>query len=150
MKLLLDSTGTLLTYPRADGEPVEGLDPSLKMVEVTQDPEPTYDIATHMLEATEVIDPVSLTVTRGWKVVERPVPPAPPAPLTPQQKLENLGITLGDLTALVTMVETKPWDAAAAYLVGMRVTHSGKTWIATSDNTGNEPDDVAGDWSPVR
>ena len=41
------------------------------------------------------------------------------------------------------------WDAAAGYVVGNLVEHQGRTWKATSDNTGNEPDDVPGDWAEV-
>jgi hypothetical protein len=147
MKTLLNTiTGQLLPYPRNDDEDVVGLEPMLQILIVHQAEPPAFDAATQQLEPTEVIDKATGTVTRDWKVVA--LPPAP-APLTPQQKLEGLGITLGDLAALVAMVAIKPWDATAAYLIGMRVTHNGKTWVATSDNTGNEPDDVPGDWRAV-
>ena len=42
------------------------------------------------------------------------------------------------------------WDATAAYKVGELVTHDGKRWKATSDNTGNEPDNVPGDWEELK
>jgi hypothetical protein len=42
------------------------------------------------------------------------------------------------------------WDAATGYSVGDLVEHQGRTWKATSNNTGNEPDDVPGDWEEVR
>jgi hypothetical protein len=41
------------------------------------------------------------------------------------------------------------WDATAAYKVGELVAHDGKRWKATSDNTGNQPDSVPGDWEEV-
>ena len=43
-----------------------------------------------------------------------------------------------------------PWDAKAAYKVGDIVSHAGKRWKATSNNTGNMPDDVPGDWDEIR
>lgn len=77
MKLLYDTfTSTLHPYPRADDEPVIGLDPRYLSLAVTQHPEPEHDPATHRLEPTEAIDLEALTVTRGWQLVELP-PPAP-------------------------------------------------------------------------
>jgi hypothetical protein len=43
-----------------------------------------------------------------------------------------------------------PWDAKASYKVGDLVSHADKRWRATSNNSGNEPDDVPGDWVEVR
>lgn len=78
-RLLYDTiTATLQPYPRADDEPVIGLDPRYLVVTVTQQPQPEHDPATHRLEATEDIDLDALTVTRGWQVVE--LPPQPPQP----------------------------------------------------------------------
>jgi hypothetical protein len=42
------------------------------------------------------------------------------------------------------------WDATVGYSVGDLVEHQGRTWKATSNNTGNEPDDVPGDWEEVK
>jgi hypothetical protein len=42
-----------------------------------------------------------------------------------------------------------PWDAKAAYKVGDLVSHADKRWKATSNNTGNTPDDVVGDWEAI-
>jgi hypothetical protein len=42
------------------------------------------------------------------------------------------------------------WDATAGYSVGDLVEHQGRTWKATSNNTGNEPDDIEGDWQEVK
>lgn len=79
MKLLYDTlTSTLQPYPRADDEPVIGLDPRYLALTVHQQPQPEHNPATHRLEPTEVIDLEALTVTRGWQVVE--LPPQPPQP----------------------------------------------------------------------
>jgi len=45
--------------------------------------------------------------------------------------------------------ELADWDPTLLYHPGDPVLHNGKTWVATSNNTGNEPDDVPGDWDPV-
>jgi hypothetical protein len=55
---------------------VVGLDPIYLELVVTQEPEPTYDPATHTITATEVINATARTVTRGWQLVE--LPPLPP------------------------------------------------------------------------
>ena len=79
-RLLYDTqTSTLRPYPRADDEPVIGLDPRYLEMVVIQQPEPAYDPATEQLQPTEAIDTTAQTVTRGWDVVPLP-PPPPPAP----------------------------------------------------------------------
>jgi len=75
MKLLYDTqTQKLLAWPRIDDEPVVGLAAHLLEMSVVQEDKPTYDPATQRLEKTEVIDTDNRTVTRGWNVVEVPVP----------------------------------------------------------------------------
>jgi len=149
MKTLLNTTtGQLLPYPRLDDEPVVGLDPMFQILTVHQADPPAFDAATQQLERTETIDKATGTVTRDWKVVT--VPPAPTsAPRTPADTLASLGLTLNDLKQLVALTNPAAWDASVAYKIGQSVTHNGKTWVATSHNTGNEPDDVPGDWQAV-
>lgn len=78
-RLLYDTqTDTLQPYPRADDEPVVGLDPRYLEMDVIQQPEPQFDPETERLEPTETIDTEAQTVTRGWSVVA--LPPPPPAP----------------------------------------------------------------------
>lgn len=76
-RLLYDTlTSTLQLYPRADDEPVIGLDPRYLEMDMLQQPEPSYDPSTHQLQPTEDIDTDARTVTRGWTLVELP-PPVP-------------------------------------------------------------------------
>jgi hypothetical protein len=79
MRILYNqTTATLHPYPRADDEPVVGLDPTYLELDLIQTEQPTYDPTTHRLEPTEAIDLDSRTVTRGWELIELPTPP--PAP----------------------------------------------------------------------
>jgi hypothetical protein len=59
-------------YPRADDEPVVGLDPDYEIFDVIQLPEPFYNPSTQYLSTTESIDTTSKTVTRGWQVIDLP------------------------------------------------------------------------------
>lgn len=78
-RILYDTTtATLRPYPRDDDGPVIGLDPRYLDLALIQEPEPSYDPATHRLEPTEAIDLQAGTVSRGWQLV--PIAPAPPAP----------------------------------------------------------------------
>jgi hypothetical protein len=75
MKALYNTeTNAVLPWPRIDDEPVVGLDAHLLEMDVVQEDQPAYDPATERLEKTEVIDAEARTVTRGWSVVEVPVP----------------------------------------------------------------------------
>jgi hypothetical protein len=75
MKLLYNTqTQSLLPWPRIDDQPVVGLDAHLLEMTVVQEDKPAYDPATQRLEKTEVIDAEAQTVTRGWSVVQVPVP----------------------------------------------------------------------------
>jgi len=76
MKLLYNTqTQKTQPYPRADDEPVVGLDPIYTVLEVTQEPEPTFNAATHHLSGTETIDLVAGTLTRGWEIIANPPMP---------------------------------------------------------------------------
>jgi len=73
MKILFHTpTQTLVPYPRADDEPVVGLDPDYEIFDVIQLPEPFYNPSTQYLSTTESIDTTSKTVTRGWQVIDLP------------------------------------------------------------------------------
>ncbi len=75
MKILCHiPTQTLLPYPRADEEPVVGLDPEYEIFDLVQEPQPTFDSATQYTTPTETIDVPSKTVTRGWQIHDIPVP----------------------------------------------------------------------------
>jgi hypothetical protein len=75
MKALYDTqTQKLLPWPRIDDEPVVGLDAHLLEMDVVQENRPAYDPASQRLKKTEIIDTEARTVTRGWSVVEAPVP----------------------------------------------------------------------------
>jgi hypothetical protein len=68
------NTVTGETHPlisRTDGHPIESLDPSLLVMNIDQEPQPPYDEATQVLEATESVDVEGLTITRGWNVAAR-------------------------------------------------------------------------------
>jgi hypothetical protein len=69
MKILFHTpTQTLTSYPRADDEPVVGLDPEYDTFDLVQEPQPTFNPATHYISSTENIDVPSKTVTRGWQI----------------------------------------------------------------------------------
>jgi hypothetical protein len=73
MKILFHiPTQTLVAYPRADDEPVVGLDPDYEIFDVIQLPEPAYNPATQYLSTTESIDTTAKTVTRGWQIINLP------------------------------------------------------------------------------
>ena len=73
MKILFHTpTQTLVPYPRADDEPVVGLDPDYEIFDVIQQSEPFYNPSTQYLSTTESIDTTSKTVTRGWQVIDLP------------------------------------------------------------------------------
>jgi len=75
MKILFHTPSeTLTTYPRADDEPVVGLDPEYDIFDVVQEPDVVYNPATQYISTTETIDVPSKTVTRGWQIHDIPVP----------------------------------------------------------------------------
>jgi hypothetical protein len=105
MKALYNTqTQKLLPWPRIDDEPVVGLAAHLLEMDVVQEDRPEYDPATQRLEKTEVIDADSRTVTRGWNVVEVPVPvltaeEAVSAFFTPYQTIALQRLELALMTA---------------------------------------------------
>ena len=74
MKKLYDTiTQTFLpTYPRADNEPIAGLDPALVVYEVIEEPQPETT-ANQYLTRTEPADHEAKTLTIGWQVNDSPV-----------------------------------------------------------------------------
>jgi len=88
MKLLYDTqTQKLLPWPRIDDEPVVGLAAHFLEMNVVQEDQPAYDPASQRLEKTEVIDTDNRTVTRGWNVVDVPVPT-----FTAEEHLRSVGL----------------------------------------------------------
>lgn len=87
MTRLLYNTATSATQPynRDDDEPVVGLDPIYRVLQVVTLPQPDYDPATEAVSPTETITwdspapGVHGTLTRGWDV-QPIIPPPPPAP----------------------------------------------------------------------
>jgi len=69
------ATGSLHPYPRQDDEPVVGLDPSFRSLNLIQESPRDHDPATERLEPTETIDLEAATVIRGWRLVTLPSPP---------------------------------------------------------------------------
>jgi hypothetical protein len=120
MKLIYDTqTQALLPWPRIDEEPVVGLAPHLLEMTVVQEDQPAYNPATQRLEKTEVIDAEARTVTRGWSVVDVPVPT-----YTAEEHLRSVGLA-GDRQptllylrqSLTAAGKTSPeLDAVEAYL----------------------------------
>jgi hypothetical protein len=119
MKALYNTqTQKLLPWPRIDDEPVVGLAAHLLEMDVVQEEKPEYDPATQRLEKTEVIDSDNRTVTRGWNVVEVPVPmltaeEAVSAFFTPYQTIALQRLELALMTAGkplgVKMTAAKEW-----------------------------------------
>lgn len=89
MTRLLYNTATATTQPynREDDEPVVGLDPIYRVLQVLALPQPDYDPASETVAPTDTItwdspsDGVDGTLTRGWRVdpIEPPPPPEPAA-----------------------------------------------------------------------
>lgn len=78
MKILFHTpTQYLKSYPRADEEPVIGLDPDYDTFDLIQEAQPSYNSITQYLTATEVIDTATKTVTRGWQINAFAFPPVP-------------------------------------------------------------------------
>lgn len=74
-KLYNTLTQTFLpTYPRADDEPVVGLDPSLQIYDVIDESQPEIT-STQYLTRTETADHEAQTLTLGWRVHERQTQP---------------------------------------------------------------------------
>jgi hypothetical protein len=123
MKALYDTqTQKLLQWPRIDEEPVVGLAAHLLEMTVVQEDKPAYDPATQRLEKTEVIDVEARTVTRGWSVVDVPVPT-----YTAEEHLRSVGLA-GDrqptllylrLNLQAAGKQSPELDALEAYLAGI-------------------------------
>jgi hypothetical protein len=72
------STGKISPYPRNDEDLIIGLDPSLSIMELIEESQPSYDPDTQHLGPTTAIDETNSTVTRGWEVLTIPIGPLRP------------------------------------------------------------------------
>jgi hypothetical protein len=73
---LFDSeTSKVLDYPRADEEPVQGLDPRYQVLRVVRQERPDYDKSTHFLREIRAVDLAAGEWQWNWEVVELPPPP---------------------------------------------------------------------------
>lgn len=64
-----DVRGQIRAWPRADGMPIEGLDPDLRPLKVVIADRPAYDLDTHSLNPGWVIDLVAEEYRREWTAV---------------------------------------------------------------------------------
>ena len=79
MKVIYNpSTGKVSNYPRSDESLIVGLDPSLRIMELIETSQPSYDPNIERLNPTTVIDEINSTVTRGWEVLTIPIGPLRP------------------------------------------------------------------------
>jgi len=75
-RALLDTvTNQVLAYPRADDEPVVGLDPRYSVLTIVRAAEPEYDAETQRLTPTRTV--VGDEWRWGWEVIDLPPPPEP-------------------------------------------------------------------------
>lgn len=70
------STGQIIarnrSWPRADGQPVEGQDPDFVYLLQLSTAEPDYDSRLYTLESVEVVDAPENAIRRTWSAVPRP------------------------------------------------------------------------------
>lgn len=78
LALLDTETGLVQAYPRADDEPVVGLDARYEVLRVVRDEQPEYDPATHIIRETRTVDRDAGEWRWGWSI--EVLPPAPPRP----------------------------------------------------------------------
>jgi hypothetical protein len=69
------------SWPRGDRGAVVGLDADLVYLLQVEDAQPSYDALCYTIERAETVDTEANTVTRGWAVVDRPLPDAQVAKL---------------------------------------------------------------------
>jgi hypothetical protein len=128
-KLLYNpTTDTISRYPRADDEPVVGLDPSLVVLTEILPEQPSYDAETQYLEQTREINLEAGTLTRGWLIRDRPpVEPAPPEP-----RWVEFGDAVIDHPGVAAVVDGAPRRLAIALGVGLGQAAQGdpKTFLA--------------------
>jgi hypothetical protein len=70
-------TAQIRDYPRADDEPVVGLDPRYVVLQIVRDPAPEYDASTQRLIETRTVDLAAGEWRWGWTIEDLPPPPAP-------------------------------------------------------------------------
>lgn len=90
MKILFNTlNSTFQAYPRADGLPVIGLDPSFKVYDLIEPEKPPYNPATEMLQRSDTPDHLAKTLTYSWEVVPL-ASPADPTPIPDQTPGQDL------------------------------------------------------------
>lgn len=73
MRIILDTTtNKTYRYPRADDQPIVGLEPHLSVLEVIEEPQPEITEGFYAQRAEPVDDLQAGTRTIGWEVVESP------------------------------------------------------------------------------
>ncbi len=122
----------LPTYPRDDDSEIIGLDPSLQVYEVIEDPKPAIT-ATQYLTRQETPDHQARTLTLGWQIHERETMPVVvsfralaftllQAGLYEQVKAAALSTTQGeiwwDTVQSTTVRRDHPFVAALAQAIG--------------------------------
>jgi len=112
-RALLDTeTGQVVAYPRADDEPVIGLDPRYETLTIVRDAEPEeYDPETQRLVPTRAVE--GAVWRWGWEVVDLPPPPDP----GPDYRAFYAGLLASQVYETVVITEGKSGDQAAAMTV---------------------------------
>lgn len=101
-------TGEIRDYPRADNEPVIGLEePPWSVISSTNLPAPSYNQDTEILIPTRTVDPSTKKLILGWKV--EPKPPN-------YQKFYD-GILVSNVYQSVMALEGKSGDFSTALSV---------------------------------
>jgi len=70
-------TGLIRDYPRADDEPVVGLDPRYEVLRIVRDEQPDYNPTTQRIRETRTVDRDAGEWRWSWSVED--LPPVPPA-----------------------------------------------------------------------
>jgi len=106
MKIIYNpDTGLLQPWPAGDAEHVVGLEPPLQEFDVVQEARPEEVADGYYLSPTETINLETLTVQRGWNVVENPPLPAPEAERHKVMEfLMRAAIPLESIPALISSV----------------------------------------------
>jgi hypothetical protein len=108
-RALLDTqTGQVVPYPRADNEPVVGLDPRYSVLTIVRATEPEYDPETQRLEPTRTV--VGIEWRWGWEVEDLP-------PMEPDYQAFYGGLLASQVYQGVVGSTGKTGDQAAAMAV---------------------------------
>jgi hypothetical protein len=106
-------TAQVRDYPRADDEPVVGLDPRYVVLQIVRDPAPEYDASTQRLIETRTVDLDAGEWKWGWAIEDLPPPPAP----GPDYGGFYGGLLAGQVYGTVVATPGKSGDQAAAMTV---------------------------------